>query len=329
MSKIDQAFIHAYAPEKSASVPFAPPAAPQVVQPRFDVATGNSSADAIDPPHFVTAQVRDARAQVAALQQDSVQHQNANHSATPRVDNPTSQRRPLSSFSAQEPTIDRSFRPVFEVDAFRWPQVTTDLLQQHSQLLIPVAEQLLDVSEEGRSLIGIAGTRQAVGATTILLSLARLLATTEKSIALVDADFSHHSLASDLGLQIDSGWEDVLTGKVPLAEGVIHSLNENTSILPLVGRSIPALDLLSSIQTSVSAGVLRYHYDIVIFDLGTAARQPQWDFAQKVMEHCRIDTSIIVADSQHTRHTADQDVDQLLALLGSSCLGLIGNDAIS
>lgn len=217
---------------------------------------------------------------------------------------------------------------MFEVDAFRWPQVTTDLLMQHAPLLVPVAEQLLVASEAGQSLIGIAGTRPQVGSTTVLLCLARLLASAKKCIALVDADFMSHSLASDLGLEVESGWEDVLIGQVPLAEGVIRSLKDNVSLLPLAGHTTPALELVSSIQTSVSAGVLRYHYDVVLFDLGPAAHQPQWSVAQKILQYSRIDTSLIVADAQHSDPTANEDVDQLLALMGNDCLGLIGNDAV-
>ena len=331
MSKIDQAFIHAYKRESPA--PTGPPAWQPTAQPRIDSSTMEtpSSADSAEQilraPHFGTAPPGDAHAETGAIQQGAV-HQTATYTATQSNRSAVSQRRPLSSFSAPEPVADHSFHPVFEVDAFRWPQVTTSLLQQNSVLLIPVAEQLLTASEEGRSLIGIAGTRENVGASTILLCLARLLASAEKTVALVDADFSSHTLARNLGLEIESGWEQVLTGQVPLAEGVVHSLGDNVSLLPLAGTPLPALDLVSSIQTSVSAGVLRYHYDIVLFDLGTAAVQPQWSVAQRILELCRIDASIIVADSQVSEPTDTEDVNRLLSLLGKGCLGLIGNDAI-
>lgn len=331
MSKIDQAFIRAFASETPA--PTVTRAWPPTAQPRVDSAVADTTDDGTDEhvlrtPHFATTPPVDAREETATLQQGTIRRDVATPSIPPRGKTAQSERRPLSSFSTPEPTADHSFRPVFEVDAFRWPQVTTDLLEQNSKLLIPVAEQLLTASEEGRSLIGIAGTRENVGASTILLCLARLLASVEKTVALVDADFSKHSLASDLGLEIESGWEQVLTGHVPLAEGVIHSIADNVSLLPLAGTTLRALDVVSSIQASVSAGVLRYHYDIVLFDLGTASEQLQFRVAQRVLELCRIDASIIVADSCVSDGTDSRDVDQLLSLLGKGCLGLIGNDAI-
>lgn len=235
---------------------------------------------------------------------------------------PSPERRPLSTFSAPVQPATTAFTPVFEVDAFRWPQLTGDLLAAHHQLLIPVIEQLLEVSEQGRSLVGIAGTRPNVGCSTILLCLARLLASAGKSVALVDANFSKASLARDLGLDFDIGWESVLTGELPLAECVVKSLEDKMALLPLVKQSSSAHQLLASIQTSVTAGVLRYHYDLVLFNLGAAVQPPQDEAASSIIQHCRLDASIIIAD---TMPTGIAPMDPLLSLLGKTCLGVIGN----
>ena len=178
-------------------------------------------------------------------------------------------------------------------------------------------------------MVAIAGCRSGVGTTSVLLCLSRLLAAAEKEIALVDSDFSRGALASQLGLQVETGWEDVLAGRVPLAEGVVHSLNDRISLLPLAGSHEPADQLLAGIQTSISAGVLRYHYDLVLFDLGSIDSAAQWTAAQRIIEQCRIDASIIVADSQHCQERPSDNIDPLMSLLGTTCLGVIGNTSAS
>jgi hypothetical protein len=111
---------------------------------------------------------------------------------------------------------------------------------------------------------------------------------------------------------------------MPLAECVVKSLQDDIALLPLAGQNVAATELLDSIQTSVTAGVLRYHYDVVLFNLGNATQSPQDDAGFKIMQHCRLDTSIIVADTQRT---GIDPLDTLLSLFDHNCLGVIGNTA--
>ncbi len=311
MSQIDQAFINAYTSDTPPAVPFEtpPPAAPQVKL--HQQAPG---------PHFRETGGTDPYSEIAALQQTSIR--------APAVE-PPPERRPLSSFAAPQAPATETFRPEFEVDSFRWPVLIDEILNTNGHLLAPAAEQLFAASEAGRSMVGIAGARPGVGTTTIHLCLARLLASVGKTVAIVDGDFTNRSLARELGLQFDTGWENVLTGQAPLAECVVNSIADRVALLPLVGHDARPTELLASIQTSVSAGVLRYHYDVVLFDLGAAGREPQQSAARGIVEHCRVDASIIVADSTHTDQASEERIDQLMSLLGSSCLGLIGNQALS
>lgn len=321
MSQIDQAFIQAYAPEEAVATGSEAPthsAKTQAPEPRLRV---HSQAPVHETrgPHFPVYGGADPYAETAALQQVAL------HVPPPAPGvAPQQQRRPLSSFAAPRSPLTSTFRPVLEVDNFRWPAATDLLLEEHAELLVPVAEQLLIASEEGRSLVAIAGTRPGVGATTVDLCLARLLASAGKAVALVDGDFASRSLAQNVGLQCDCGWENVLAGQLPLAESVIRSLGDGIALVPLVGHPTPADELLAGIQTSVSAGVLRYHYDVVLFDLGAACREPQVTAARTILEHCRVEASIIIADWSPDAAGAEQ-VDQLLALLGPTCLGLVGN----
>lgn len=284
----------------------------------------------VPAPHFVVPNEQPAidlpvrsLAAEAAAPLAGIATQNTAAQAT-AAQSPTTQRRPLSTFSAPEQPATTAFNPVFEVDAFRWPKITDDLLDAHGQLLIPVAEQLVTVSEQGRSLIGMVGTRTDVGCSTLLMSLARLVSSIGKSVALVDANFAKASLASDLGLEFNTGWENVLTGELPLAECVVKSLEDRIALLPLAKPHAAPTELLGSIHTSVTAGVLRYHYDVVLFNLGAAAQMPQDASALSIMQHCRLDAGIIVAD---TETTGIEPMDTLISIFGHNCLGVIGNSA--
>lgn len=339
MSQIDQAFIQAYSSEAPPATPASHPhsirqPAPRLFQDQppaansyeMDVHAGVRSPH-VDFSSGSETAAHDPRAEIAALQQSSVAQ--AMPSGVQSAEAPSTPRQPLSSFAAAQKESTNSFRPVFEVDAFRWPAVTTNLLQQHASMLAPIAEELISSSEAGRSMVAIAGARHCVGATTIQLSLARMLAAAEKEVAIVDGDFATRAMAKALGLEFGTGWEDVLTGQVPLAEGVVHSIQDNISLLPLAGRDSNPVELLAGIQASISAGVLRYHYDVVLIDFGDAGRQPQWPVAQKLFEQCRIDSSIIVADAAHSNQTMYENIDPLMNLFGNTCLGVIGNSTVS
>ncbi len=307
MSQIDQAFIQAYAPDQGLEAPPAGAALPLTAEP-------------IPAPHFRMPGV-DPYADTVAMQSPLMVAAGAAQAE------PVNRRRPLSTFVAPEPTETTSFCPVFEVDAFRWPEVVNQLLGTHQALLTPVVQQLLATNEEGRSLIGIAGVRPGVGCSTVNLCLARLLAQAGKSVVLVEGNFESNTLAKSLGLEFETGWEDVLLGRVPLAESVVQSIDDQVALLPLAGGHPSPSELLASIQTSVSAGVLRYHYDFVLFDLGSPDQGAQLAAVHGILEHCRLDASILVADTYATDSQSGQEVEHLMSLFGSSCLGLIGSGA--
>jgi len=309
MNQIDQAFIQAYAPEGATSAP------PEAVLPM--------AAEPIPAPHFRMSGDTAAYADTVAMQRELLVF--GNEVPSPE---PSGPRRPLSTFSAPEQATTTSFQPVFEVDAFRWPESVCHLLESHESLLSPVVEQLVTASEAGRSMVGVAGLRSSVGCSTVLMCLARLLAETGKSVAMVDSNFASSTLAKSLGIEFEIGWEDVLAGRVPLAESIVNSINDQIALLPLSGSpslAVSPSDLLAGIQTSVSAGVLRYHYDVVLFDLGSPGDDPQLSAVQKILEHCRIDASILVADTSATDAQSGQQVEPMMSLFGSTCLGLIGN----
>ncbi len=353
MSQIDQAFIRAYAapePEPTSLPEKQVPALHTLMHPATQttqhVFSASMAAEPIPATHFIETNIVDPHqgtlvSETHAIGMNPAETQSLEslpEIAAPTISRTTdtiatmptlpsggTSRRPLSTFSAPEPPPTATFDPVFEVDAFRWSSVVDELLRDHSQVLAPVVDQLLSAREAGRTMVGIAGTRPGVGCSTLLLCLSRLLSQKNMQVALVDGNFAKGDLATQLGLEFDTGWEDALNGSVPLAETVVRSLQDHLAILPLAGPCSTAEALLAGIQTSVTAGVLRYHYDMVLFDLGAATILPQSNTAQQIIQHGRLDIGFIVADSATDASMSSEPINSLLEIFGPACHGLIGN----
>ena len=286
MSAIDQAFIRAYQSDETALQAAAP-----------------KSAGATAGPH-----VHIHRPSAAASLGDDA-----------------SERRPLSAYVQPAQTVDARFKPSLEVDAFRWSAVCDEIVARHAARLRPVLDALLSADDAGRSLIGVGAAAAGVGATTLVGCLARLLTDAGKSVAIVDADFSSPGLAASLGLAVEIGWEDVLAGRVPLAECAVQSIGDRVIVVPLVQGGAPAAEKLDAIHASVTAGVLRYHYDMVLFDLGTVADPVQGAIARRVVGQCRLDALLLAVGGEPPAGSLPQQLLQSTPELAAICLGVVEN----
>jgi Mrp family chromosome partitioning ATPase len=239
------------------------------------------------------------------------------------------ERRPLSTFAKPGPTVEAHFKPALEVDQFRWSSSCEHLVYRHRDRLRPALLALLAADEAGRSLIGIGAPAAGVGCTTVLACLARLLADAGKSVAIVDGNFTAPGLAAKLGLAVEVGWEHVLEGGVPLAESVIYSLADRIALLPLVAGGDMAAEKLQNIHASVTAGVLRYHYDMVLFDLGAITGEAQVSTARRIARQCRLDGVVLTSGAAPATAVHPQRLMQTAPELASICLGVVENQLLA
>lgn len=237
------------------------------------------------------------------------------------------ERRPLSSFAAPIEPPQAVFKPTYEVDAFRWPKITERLLSEAHDLLTPLVEKLGAAAYDGRSLIGVAGADRGAGATAFTLCLARRLSEAGHTTAVVDANFSRGSLASELGVEFNLSWNAVLAGEIPLADCAVHCLQDQLTLIPLAGPAASVLERITSIHTAVMAGMLRYHHDLVLFDLGAANDPLQLQAIKMICHHCRLDLNLVVAPTQPQSGRAAEGVQQLTNVFGETCFGIVGNCA--
>lgn len=331
MSAIDQAFIRAYefdeaepAPKRRETAQAPPRVEPMVTSKVVESIAVQAVEAAVAQPKLrpVAAVPRTPAVPTAVAVQ--VELPQPALVATPPAQPREQQRRPLSTFAQPAQTVEARFKPALEVDSFRWSVVSQQLIRRCRQQLEPAVATLLAADDAGRSLLGVGSQSSGAGCTTLVACLARLLVDAGKTVAIVDANFSRPGLAANLGLATENGWEDVLAGNVSLAEAVVHSLGDRLSLLPLVVGGPAAASRLETIHASVTAGVLRYHYDLVLFDLGVVADPQQGPIARRVIQQCRLDGALVAAG----RGAAAAQPQQLLRTapeLATICLGVVEN----
>ncbi|MEQ8208196.1 MAG: hypothetical protein RH917_00060 [Lacipirellulaceae bacterium] len=246
----------------------------------------------------------------------------------PLSETPTApiERKPLSAFTPAPTTVEAKFQPGLEVDAFAWSDVCNELTAVGAPYWKQLHEALYKATDEGRTVVGIAGTNEGVGCTTMLLCVARSLAAAGKSVAIVDGNFRAPGLATHLGLEVDLGWEQVLSGDSSLAEAVVGSLKDSIALLPLVRGGLRAAGHLDSIHSSVTAGVLRYHYDLVLIDLGSLSNAQQAGFAETIARQCRLDAALLVTDDAQATVASAGNYDRLAPSIAAVTLGTLENE---
>ena len=172
---------------------------------------------------------------------------------------------PASDAGAVILPLGEVFQPAFQVEQFAWSAGATRLGRAAGIQLDRLADGLSGGLSEGRRVAALAGRRRGEGSTTLLLCAARRLAERGLKIIMVDADFDNPALARRLGLLPETGWEDVLAGRIPVGEAVIESHADALAVLPLRG---PLAADANALPTGQTFATLRKHYDLVLVDLG-------------------------------------------------------------
>jgi len=243
-------------------------------------------------------------------------------------------KRPLSSFSLEHPSMPAAtsaFRPETVISAFHWPELCRALWSDYASQYERVADVLLATGRDGRPLVGITGLHTGDGATTTLLGLAVALVARKCRLAVVDANLRAPALAKLLGVEPTVGWADVLEHGLPVTEAMIRGQRDGLDLLPFAaaGRAAArhAVPLASSLQTSVTAGVLRAAYDLVLIDLGSLLEPGSYAAISLLVRNMTIDAALAVASP----HTAEADeltiAGQLLEEDGCELLGVVENRA--
>ncbi len=173
----------------------------------------------------------------------------------------------------QGPAADKqnTFRPVWEVERFQWPQACEDLLSVHREYFEHAGQQLLAAARGGRKLLGIVSAHRGEGRTTLALCLARWAASAGVRVALVDSDFANPQLAVQLGLQLPCDWQHVVADKLSLAEAAIASVEDRLTLFPLKPKAAHEHVDDTDVDTSATLEKLAAAHDLVLLDMEPVA----------------------------------------------------------
>lgn len=124
---------------------------------------------------------------------------------------------------------------------------------------------LMSPDQPSRTVL-ITSAVPAEGKTTIVVSLARLLATSGHKVVVVDCDLRHPSIHRTSGAPLSPGLVELLSGTAPIEDVLRQDRKSGASIMP-AGRSTPlAAELLGSEKMRDMLSELARTYDMIILD---------------------------------------------------------------
>jgi Mrp family chromosome partitioning ATPase len=207
----------------------------------------------------------------------------------------STERRPLSDFVRQLPVED-AFRPHLEVDYFIWPTAVSALVERSGPALGSFAAQLMAQAGTGEKVLALSGGGRGEGRTSVILAVARQIAERGGRVVIVDADFEKPDLARYLGLAPEFGWDGVLQGELPLEEVLVTSLRDRVAIVPWHQRLSPGVLPFHPLRASISLGMLREHYDLVLVDGGPLLSDRKPNGLASLVQAAHFDGSYLISD---------------------------------
>ncbi len=217
-------------------------------------------------------------------------------------------------------------RPSYQVDSLAWPSGCTRVSMVASDQVDRLADALMTGRERGQHVVALSGCCRGDGCTTLLLCAARRLAERGLNVLIIDADFAGPLLARRLGLVPETGWEEVLAGRLAVGEVIIESIQDRLAVMPLCG-SLPSgacpAEGLADPKSSLRS--LREHYDLVLVDLGALGEQAADDnaLARPVLDW--IDAVVLVHNVRATPQAELHQARDRLRAAGLVELGIAEN----
>ncbi len=267
--------------------------------------------EAVSPKIEATYKV-DASAKAAKSALASATPKSATAS-TPKE--PPQKKTPASPSQPQSPKAEPpTFHAAWEVDRLNWPEECDRLSKDDA--FGPLAQTLIDASRRGKKVIAITGLGRGEGRTTLTLCVARRIAQEGVCVAVLDADFERPHLGRRLGIDMENGWDDVLTDGQPLAEAAVSSLADQLTILPL-GRRAAAF---VSAHTVAALQQASQKFDLVLVDMGPVSDEDAHDASPEASSTA---AAILVSDHRTVRDEQLSAALERLEAAGVETLGVV------
>ena len=213
------------------------------------------------------------------------------------------------------------------------PEGAGDVNKRRITLLQPssyVAEQFralrgrIDAIATQRAIrtIAVTSALPGEGKTTAAVNLSIVTALSlERRVLLIDCDLRRPKVHQALGIQVEAGLAEVLSGEVSLDDAIVKIDGASLEILAVRGRPANPSELLGSPRMSELIAEVAERYDRVVLDTPAALGLPD---AKAVGDLCDGLVMVVRADS-----TRQEDVQSVLEILDRDrVLGLLLNGAV-
>jgi len=201
----------------------------------------------------------------------------------------------------------------YQVDHFIWPEICQRLATIADAPLEQLAAGFSGESGGQGRVVAVVGCRRGEGATTLMLATARKLARDRRRTILVDADLDDAQLSRQLGIQPECGLEDVLSGRMSLAEAIVESVDDSLALLPLRSPLAATESALKYLLQDLQS--LRGHYDLILLKLGPLGDGNSTGNLVARTLAGQIDTAVVV---RNLRGTDEQQCDAVCDRLQES-----------
>jgi MinD-like ATPase involved in chromosome partitioning or flagellar assembly len=138
----------------------------------------------------------------------------------------------------------------------------------------------------------------------------------------VDADWQNPQVGARLGMETPCGWTEVLTGKAPLNEAAVASVEDRLTLFPLKPSGETAAEAGDRRLTRILNRIAK-HYPLVIVDAGPLGSEDQPPFAGE--DNCPVDAAIVVRDLRYTTEKKALATAQRLQQSGIAAVGIAEN----
>jgi Mrp family chromosome partitioning ATPase len=220
--------------------------------------------------------------------------------------------------------------PASATTPVRWPELVLSLGRTFADRFERLADVMVDAAmHQDRRLVWFTSGCRAEGRTTLVLTLARVLAERPVRTLLADADLTAPMLGRSLGLRPAVGFEDVVAGGRPLTDALVETPGGRLAVLPLRGPVASPRGFFAGPGWTYAAARLRREFALVLLDggpmfasLGTPVLPPAMDAAVLVRRRA-------ISGPAATARARDAMAAAGLPLLGVAETFATGTDRLS
>ncbi len=213
--------------------------------------------------------------------------------------------------------------PDWEVDQFRWPSVCQRLAEHAATPLSRIVRPLLNGAWKGQNVVAVTSFAKGEGATTVALSIARMAASYNVSVALVEGDLDDPTIGSSLGIAFDDDWTNG-SEAARLNAAAIGSLHDKLVVLPLKRPGANVVELPRSADARAKMIFeLSDAFELVIVDAGPIFTAAYRWFCDMVGD--TIDRALLVRDVRHTTVAQLDDACARLSDAGLPAVAVVEN----